>query len=203
MRWKAPTVLLLLTLSAAPAVADEIGDQLSTARDLYQQGDIAGAVSELEFAIEALKSRLGAQYLESFPAPAGGWSVVDKPAEEQASAMPFLGGGTVLSKSYRQDGGSAQVDATLMTGGSFLQGIAGMMMNPQVMAAQPNAKRVRIGRENAVLVQDEAEHTAQLFLSVGSKVSIMLDGKDLTDGTPLVDLATRWDLAKVKSLAGL
>jgi hypothetical protein len=203
MRLRLPVVAIALALSAAAVSADEISDQLSTARDLYQSGDVAGAVSELEFTIEALKSRLGVQYLESFPEPAAGWSVAEKPAEESTAAMPFLGGGTVLARTYHQEAGSGQIDATLMTGGSFLQGIAGMMMNPQVMAAQPNAKRIRIGRENAVLLQDSAAHTAQLFLSIGNKVSIMLDGKDLTDGEPLVDLATRWDLAKVKALAGL
>jgi hypothetical protein len=201
MRRTAPLTALALLLATGTAGADEITDQLSTARDLYNSGDIASAVSELEFALEALKGRLGAQYLESFPSPAEGWSVLEKPSDDQAASIPFLGGGTVLARTYQQDGGSGQIDATLMTGGSFLQGIAGMMMNPQVMAAQPNAKRIRIGRENAVLMQ-ESETSVKLYLSVGGKVSIMLDGRDLPNGDPLIDLATRWDLAKVKALAG-
>jgi hypothetical protein len=37
---------------------------------------------------------------------------------------------------------------------------------------------------------------------VAGKVSIMLDGKDLPSDDPLTDLITRWDLQKVKELAG-
>ena len=41
-----------------------------------------------------------------------------------------------------------------MSGGGFLQGLAGMMMNPTMLAAQPNAKRVRVGREAGVVTYD-------------------------------------------------
>ncbi len=78
-----------------------------------------------------------------------------------------------------------------------------MFMSPQVLAAQPGAKRVRIGRENAVATYDPAERTGQLMLDVGGKVSIMLDGRGLAGTEPLVELASHWDIQKVKQLAGL
>jgi hypothetical protein len=119
------------------------------------------------------------------------------------AAVPFLGGGSVLQRGYRATSGDASISAQLMTGGSFLQGLASMFMNPQVMAAQPNAKRVRIGRENAVVTFDPAERSGQLMLDVAGKVTIMLEGSGLESGDPLVDLATRWDLKRVKEIAGL
>ena len=70
------------------------------------------------------------------------------------------------------------------------------------MAAQPNAKRVRVGRENAVVTYDAGAKSAQLVLDVGGKATIMLQGQDVAIGDPLVELANRWDIKKVKELVG-
>ena len=75
-------------------------------------------------------------------------------------------------------------------------------MSPQVLAAQPNAKRVRIGRENAVVTYDPQARSAQLVLDRGGKGTIMLQSENLAGGEPLVDLASRWDLQRVRELLG-
>jgi hypothetical protein len=89
-----------------------------------------------------------------------------------------------------------------MSGGGFLQGIAGMLMNPAMLAAQPNAKRVRIGRETAVVTYDGDERSSQLVLDLGGKGTVMLQGKGVANGDPLVELANHWDLKKAKELLG-
>jgi hypothetical protein len=109
----------------------------------------------------------------------------------------------MIKCTYRAATGEATIDAQLMTGGGFLQGLAAMFMNPTVLAAQPGAKRVRIGKDNAVVTFDPADHTAKLMLDVGGKVTLMLDGKSLDSSDPLVQLANAWDLKKVREIAGL
>ena len=200
----------LLASAGAPARADSVTDQLGHARQYYEQGDYSGAIEELEFAIQEIRGKLGSAYLATFPAPAPGWTVIEgeEAGEQQgaaaaAAAVPFPGGGNVLKRRYRSASGEATVDAQLMTGGSFLQGLASMFMSPQLLAAQPNAKRVRIGRENAVVIYDPEDKAGQLMLDVGGKASLMLDGKGLPGPEPLVDLATRWDLKRVREIAGL
>ena len=89
-----------------------------------------------------------------------------------------------------------------MSGGGFLQGLAGMMMNPTMLAAQPNAKRVRVGREAGVVTYDADARSAQLVLDLGGKATVMLEGKGVASGDPLVELAQRWDLKKAKELLG-
>lgn len=191
---------LALPLAAA---ADEITDQLDQARSYYDQGDIPGAVSELEFALQALRGKLGAQLLATFPPPPEGWQVEEAGDGSQAS-NPLMGAGTMLSRTYRSGEGDAEqsIEAQLMAGGGFLQGLAGMLTNPQVLAAQPNAKRVRIGRDNAVVTFDAEDKTAQLVLDLGGKGTIMLQGHNVASGDPLVALANKWDLKKVKELVG-
>lgn len=77
-----------------------------------------------------------------------------------------------------------------------------MFMNPQVLAAQPNAKRVRVGRENAVVTHDPAERSGQLVLDLGGKATILLQGTGLDGGEPLVGLVEAWDLKRAKELLG-
>jgi hypothetical protein len=198
---RAAPCLLLALLLAAPAAgrADEIGDQLDLARQYYQDGDLTGAIGELEFVLQALRGKIGQELLTTFPEPPDGWTV--ETADDSAGAIPFVAAGTMLSRTYRSPDG-ATIEAQLMSGGGFLQGLAGMMMNPAMLAAQPNAKRVRVGRESGVVTYDAEQRSAQLVLDLGGKATVMLEGKAVPSGGPLEDLAQRWDLKKAKELLG-
>jgi hypothetical protein len=198
---RAAPCLLLALLLAAPSAgrADEIGDQLDLARQYYQEGDLTGAIGELEFVLQALRGKIGQELLTTFPEPPDGWTV--ETADDSAGAIPFVAAGTMLSRTYRSPDG-ATIEAQLMSGGGFLQGLAGRMMNPAMLAAQPNAKRVRVGRESGVVTYDAEQRSAQLVLDLGGKATLMLEGKAVTSGDPLEDLAQRWDLKKAKELLG-
>lgn len=196
----------LLAAALAPTIAraDSFEDQLEQAKKDYAAGDIATAINDLELSLQELKGKLAQSYLATFPAPAAGWTYEDdQEATNAAAAVPILGGGPMVKRTYRASAGGAEVDAQLMTGGSLMQGLAAMFMNPAMLAAQPGAKRVRIGKDNAVVTYDPEARTGQLMLDVLGKASILLDGKQLDGPDPLVDLATRWDLRKVKEIAGL
>ena len=170
---------LALALAApASAMADDIADQLDQAKQAYQQGDVGGALADLDFVMQALRGKLGEAYQATFPDPPEGWTADAAKAGEGGGSVPFLGGGTMLTRTYHETSGGGSIEAQLMTGGSFMQGLASMFMNPQVLAAQPNAKRIRVGRENAVVTYDPADKSGQLTLSLGGKVSIMLQGHD-------------------------
>jgi hypothetical protein len=183
--------------------ADEITDQIDQGRQYYEQGDLTGAISELEFALQAMRGRIGEQLLATFPEAPEGWTAEDTSDKSQGAAA-FTGSGTMLSRTYRsgEGDGESSIEAQLMTGGGFLQGLAGMLMNPQVLAAQPNAKRVRIGRDNAVVTYDAEDRSSQLVIDLGGKGTIMLQGHNVASGDPLAALAGKWDLKKVKELLG-
>ncbi len=200
---RAVVTTLLVAGLALPisAGADEVTDQLDQAQQYYEQGDVAGAIGELEFALQAMRGKIGQELLAIFPEPPAGWAMAESGDAPQAQ-IPFAGAGTMLSRTYRAGEGGASIEAQLMSGGGFLQGLAGMLMNPQVLAAQPNPRRVRIGRENAVLTYDAEGRSAQLVLDLGGKATIMLQGHDVTSGDLLVDLANRWDIKQVEELVG-
>ncbi|MCL6606802.1 MAG: hypothetical protein K6T74_01805 [Geminicoccaceae bacterium] len=201
MRPIVPAVAVLVLLLAVPAAprADEITDQLEAAKKLYEEGDLAGAVGELEFVLQALRGRVAEAFRATFPAPAEGWTVEEG---EKSGAIPFLGGSTV-SRTYRQVNGPGKIEAQLSTGGGMLQGLAQMFANPQMLAMQPNAKRVRIQRETATTTFDPKTKEAQLVLDLGGKATIMLQGSGLSGPEALVELANRWDFKQARALAGL
>ena len=202
MAMRAASCLLLALALGGPAAAraDEVTDQLDQASRYYQDGDITGAIGELEFVLQALRGRIGQELLGTFPTPPDGWTA--ETADDSAGAIPFVAAGTMLSRTYKAPDGASSIEAQLMSGGGFLQGLAGMMMNPTMLAAQPNAKRVRIGREAGVVTYDADARSAQLMLDLGGKATVMLEGKGVASGDPLVELAQRWDLKKAKELLG-
>jgi hypothetical protein len=202
-RWPIHVVIAVAAgLLASPALADSVTDQLDQAKAYYMEGDYAGALSELEFAQQEIRGKVNASYLETFPAPAAGWTVEEVKPDDTAS-VPILGPANMIQRTYHAAGGGSTIDAQIMTGGGFMGGLASMFLNPQMLAAQPNAKRVRIGRENAVATYDASARTGQLILDVGGKVTIMLDGRGLDNADPLIELASRWDIKKVREIAGL
>ena len=199
MAMRAATRLVLALALGASARADEVTDQLDQASRYYQDGDITGAIGELEFVLQALRGRIGQELLATFPAPPEGWTAE---TADDAGAIPFVAAGTMLSRTYKSADGASSIEAQLMSGGGFLQGLAGMMMNPTMLAAQPNAKRVRVGREAGVVTYDGDARSAQLMLDLGGKATVMLEGKGVFSGDPLVEHAPRRDLKKAKELLG-
>lgn len=188
------------SLLALVARADEVSDQIEQAKTYYEEGDVGGAIGELEFALQALRGKLSGALLETFPAAPAGWTPVEGSGDNSA-AMPIMG--NMVERTYRQDGGDGQMEARLMTGGGFMQGLASMFMNPAMLAAQPNARRVRFGRENGVVIYDPADRSGQLMIDLGGKISLMVEGSRLAGPEPMTALVEGWDLKKVKELAGL
>lgn len=199
MRAACLAAILAVTLPAASR-GDEIVDQLDQARRYYEAGDLTGAVGELEFVLQALRGRVSEALAATFPTAPEGWTA-EAAGDPSSGAIPFVGG-NMVGRTYRSPDGAGSIEAQLLTGGGFLQGLAGMFMNPAMLAAQPNAKRVRIGRENAVVTYDPAQRSSQLVLDLGGKGTVMVEGKNLDSGDLLVDLARRWDLAKARELLG-
>ena len=187
-------------LLALVARADEITEQIDQAKSYYEEGDVGGAIGELEFAMQALRGKLSAALLETFPAAPAGWTATDD-NEGATAAMPMMGG-NVVQRTYSQEGGNGRIEARLMSGGGFMQGLASMFMNPAMLAAQPNAKRVRIGRENGVVIFDPAARSGQLMVDLGWRISLMLEGSNLDGPEPMTGLMEQWDLRKVKELTG-
>lgn len=193
MRIIVPVAAMLVAFGSA-ARADEFSEALDLARQYYEEGDYVAASEELQFAIQSLQSKIAEQYVATFPEPPEGWTAGE--VENQGGAA-FMGGGTMLKRTYENDLG-ATVEATLIANNPMVQSMAGML---GMMAGQPGAKRVRVGREHGVVTWDAEEHSGEATLAVG-RALIQLEGRGLDGPEILETLLKSWDVRKVKELAG-
>jgi hypothetical protein len=194
-----PLAGLLLTPLAAPATADDITDQLGLALELYQEGDFAGAITELQFAIGEIQARLGEVYAETFPPAPAGWSA-DKATQEGGAA--FMGGGTIVARRYSENGGSGSMTAQLIIDNPMIQGMAALFSNPAMLAANPNMQRIRLGRESAVLDFDASAGRGEVTFMAAGRAMLKVEGYNLGSGDQLVDLLRAWDMDRLKAAAG-
>jgi hypothetical protein len=193
-------VLLLLPGLAAPAGADPVLDQIEQAKQYYGKSDYSAAVTELQFAINEIQSKLNELYAQTFPAPPQGWTAAP-PQVEAGSAL--LGGGSTLSRSYSPEEGEGSIQAQLMVDNPMIQGLAAVFNNAALMSADPNVKRVRIGRESALLRWDEESKAGEITLVLGGRILAKLDGQGLASPEPLAEMMKAWDLDKLKKLGGI
>lgn len=202
LRFALPLAALVAgPLAPLPAAADDIREQLELAIELYAEGDYAGTITELQFAIGEIQSLLGGAYGRTFPPPPEGWSAAE-PSQEAGAA--FLGGGTMINRRYTEDGGSGSMEAQLIIDNPMLQGMAALFSNPAMLAANPNMQRVRLGRDNAMLEFDEAAGRGEItYMAGGGRAMLKIEGRNLASGEQLVALLRAWDMDGLRAAAGL
>ncbi|HWL80283.1 MAG TPA: hypothetical protein VNR89_04980 [Roseomonas sp.] len=184
-------------LGIVGARADDISEGLQRARELYEQGDVAGALTETNFALNALQQKRSAAYQALFPAAPAGWTLQE--AEDNGGgdlAARIMGGGVMVQREYAQDGGDGVIKATVMVDNPMIQALGAMVNNPAMLGR--GAKRVRIGSDNAVLQQESGSQDAEMTLVRGT-LAVKLEGSDLKSPDILTELMKRFDLKKLQN----
>ena len=194
-------VVVAFGFVSAPAAADDIREQLDLAIELYDEGDYAGTITELQFAIGEIQALLGDAFALTFPPAPAGWTAAE-PSREAGPA--FLGGGTMINRRYSEDAGSGSMEAQLMIDNPMIQGMAALFSNPAMLAANPNMRRVRMGRDNAILQFDEAAGRGELtYMAAGGRAMLKVEGQSLASSDQLVELLRAWDMDGLRTAAGL
>lgn len=143
------TLTAALALATAPLLADEVTDTLASALSAYEEGDIAYAIEELDYAkglMKAMKSQALEKYL---PEPPEGWTLeVDT---DMGSGMAMMGGGVGVQGDYTD--GSQSFTITIMADNPMVTAFGGMLAN----AAMMGLKVERVGRQK--FVNDDGDLT--------------------------------------------
>lgn len=185
---------------ATPASADEIVEQIDMSKAYYSRGDLALALTELEFAVNALRTRFSNAFMGTLPAAPLLWSA-ETPAMESGAAL--FGGGVMVTRHYWEQKGGGQITAELMVDSPMVQAFSAMLSAPIMIATDPSLERVRFGEVTGLLDWDDDQRTGDLSLALGGRVLAKLIGKDLDDKTMLVDMMKSWDLQTVAKVADL
>lgn len=195
-------VMAALGLATVPSAAadDDVIEQIEAGKAFYAEGDLARALTEFEFALNALRTRFSNAFMATMPDPPALWSA-DKPVLETGAAL--FGAGVVVTRRYLEAKGGGQITAELMVDSPMVQAFSAVFSNPIMIAGDPGLERVRLGKMTALLKWDAERRAGDLSLALGGRVLAKLIGRDLGDKTILVELMKAWDLDAVKDVAGL
>jgi hypothetical protein len=185
--------------ATATARADEISEGLERARQLYEKGELGGAVTEANFALNALFQKRAAVYAALFPPAPAGWTLEaedDRNASGGAVAAQILGGGVLVDRTYTRDGGEGSIEASVFIDNPMIQAFSSMVNNPAILGT--GARRIRIGNDNAVLQREPESDSAELTLVRGN-LAIKLSGNGLPDTDILVELMKRFDIGRLQN----
>ncbi|MGH6980249.1 MAG: hypothetical protein ACREFC_03495, partial [Stellaceae bacterium] len=92
----------------SPARADDFSDHLDKARGAYATHDLRGAQRELGDAEGLIRQLRLKEWKVVLPDALDGWKAED--VQGTAAAMAMLGGGVSVSRHYRKDGASVNIE---------------------------------------------------------------------------------------------
>jgi len=200
MHKRVSTIAALLLIGGAPALADDVIDQIEVGRQNYVEGDYAAAITELEFALNSVRNKLSALFMATMPEPPALWTA------EQAklnSSAALIGGGMMISRKYSEQKGHGKVKVELVVDSPMVQAFSAVLSNPIMIANEPQIERIRLGEMSALMDWNPEDSSGEISLSIGGRVLAKVEGNGLSDKDVLVELMKSWDLDAVKDVAGL
>lgn len=198
MGWRSKLCVITGVVLALPALAaDNVPAQIDAARAAYQKNDLPRTARALEAALADIHDRLGRAFADAMPAPATGWQA--DPPEFQGLGQ--VGGGLSVSRAYGK--GETSLNATLFLDSPAVEAASALLANPAATAAQPNMKRVKVGAEDALLRFDNSTKSGEITLVLNNRVLLEIEGENLASADILTDTAKGWNVAKIRTLAGL
>lgn len=171
----AATLALLLGASAG---ADEITDQLDSARAQYDAGELRKAVQTLQFVVAGIQERINLDLLKLLPEPLAGWQADDPQA--QSAGMAAVITGTNLSRRYFRDDGSA-VEISIMADSPLIPMMTMMLSNPMMMQTNPNNKIYTHAGHRGMLEHEKDSRNWSISLLVANNILVKIDGEGLND----------------------
>lgn len=174
-----PTLPLALCalLCASPAGADEVTDQIDSARGAYSQGDLRQAVQGLQDAIVRIQEKLQGNYGALMPEPLAGWRA--EAAESQTLGMAMLGGGTQVSRRYLKEDTGESVQVQIMADSPFLPMMAMVLSNPMMIQSDPSTKLYRHGAYRGTLKHEAGSDQWEISLLVANRILVQVEGQGL------------------------
>lgn len=156
----------LATLLLAPGLsrADEITDTLQAAIDAYNDGDVAYALEELDFARQRMIAIQADAFKQFLPEAPDGWErEVD---DEMQAGLAMMGGGMGATADYRSGDGSQRYTITMMADNAMVASMGAMVAN----AAAMGMKLERIGRQRVAI------NDGQAMALVNNRILITVEG---------------------------
>lgn len=197
-----PLFFAFLAFLAAGKVAagDSVLEQIEAGIKAYKAGEYKQAITELNFAIAEIQSKVDEAAKQVLPEPLPGW----KAEEAEAQSMAMMGmGGTTISRSYFKEGSGERVEIQIVADSPMIQMFAMMMTNPMMMQSDPSTKVFRHNGKRGLMKHEKNSREWEATLLLGNgRIMVQVSGTNLADESPVLAYLDAIDLKKIeKSLA--
>ncbi len=186
--------VLALATFVAPARADEVTDNLDTAKTAYEAGNYSEAITAIDYANQLIRQKKGDEMKKLLPDAPSGWEADE--AESEAAASSMLGGGVTAKRSYRR--GDSSVTIKIQSDSPMLQATAMMLSNPMFMSSN-GAKMETIKGQKVSVSFKAGGDNGEIKAVVDSRYLVEIDGSSLTRDD-LVSFAKALEYAKLSAL---
>lgn len=169
----AAALVLCLTL---PSAADEITDQLDSARKAYVAGELRSSAQTLQFAVASIQERINLDLLKLLPEPQPGWQADDPQA--QSAGVAAMIAGTNLSRRYSR-GDGAEMEVSITADSPLLPMMTMMFSNPMMLQTSPGTKVYSYAGQRGVIEHEMDSDSWEISLLVDNKILIKVEGTGL------------------------
>jgi hypothetical protein len=155
---------------------DEIVESIKEALEYYQEGDLAEAVSGLDYAAQLMRQKRAEVLVTFLPEPLSGWNAKD--IESKAVGQAMLGGMVSAKREYQKGPGSITVELTADSPG--LQGML-MLFNNPAYATADGGKLKKIKRQKAIVKYRPANQQGEISMVVDNRYLVVVKGRKITE----------------------
>lgn len=170
------------------AHADEISDTISEGLKKYEAGEISGAGSSLQYALNLLNEKKAEALLALLPKELDGW----KGNDGESNSLGILGGGVTINREYTKGDKRATLSITMDS--PLVQQMAGLLANP-AFAGQMGMKIRPVGDEKASYNADQGE----LSLVLNNTILFKVEARGCSE-EEILGLARGIDIGKIKGM---
>ncbi len=193
-------VSFVFLLQGSAVAGDSVLEQIEAGVKAYKAGEYKQAITELNFAIAEIQSRIDEAAKQVLPDPLPGW----KAEEAEAQSMAMMGmGGTTISRSYYREDGEARVEIQIVADSPMIQMFAMMMTNPMMMQGDPSTKVFRHNGKRGLMKHEKNSREWEATLLLGNgRIMVQVNGSNLADDSAVMAYLDALDLKKIENSLG-
>ena len=188
-------VLCSPPVAAQTGKAEPFEDALREAVKQYRAGKMAEAGVALEQAKGVLEKLKSEQLGSALPDPPAGWEADDMKTEDVG---PFLGGGKVVKKLYKNKSGQQQVLLEVYYGSNLIRLMRGMLAN-EAIARNQGYETKRAGGEQVLVKKLDAKNF-EVNMPMEDEILVRMTGKEGAEEDLMLKMMRDVDRREIKSL---
>jgi len=153
------------------AAEDDVLTTINQAIKQYNNGDFAGAASNLDYAAQLVRQKKSEKMKELLPEPLAGWKAGE--ASSQAMGTAVFGGGVTVGREYTK--ASSSINVEIISDSPVLQSVL-MMLNNPMFAGAGGGNLKTIKGQRAIIKYNGTNRSGDINIVVAGRFMVTIKG---------------------------